>query len=156
MKVSLERKPSKRIRTVMMGGTGLVGTTGKGSKMKIIKSDKIPEPKGHYSPAIEHNGVLYLSGQLPIDPVTGKVPGTIEDQTQQALQNVQRILTEAGSSMAEVLSMRLYIPDVALWSAVNEVYATFLGAHRPARAIIPTRELHHGCLIEIEAVAVCE
>ena len=124
--------------------------------MKIIKSDKIPEPKGHYSPAIEHNGVLYLSGQLPIDPVSGKVPGNIEDQTQQALENVRLVLTESGSSMDRVLSMRLYISDIALWTAVNEVYAAFLGAHKPARAIIPSRDLHHGCLIEIEAVAVCE
>ncbi len=124
--------------------------------MKIIKSDKIPEPKGHYSPAIEHNGVLYLSGQLPVDPVSGKVPGNIEDQTQQALENVRLVLTESGSSMDRVLSMRLYISDIALWTAVNEVYAAFLGAHKPARAIIPSRDLHHGCLIEIEAVAVCE
>ena len=140
----------------MMGRTGLVGTVGKGSKMKIIKSDKIPEPKGHYSPAIEHNGVLYLSGQLPVDPVSGKIPGNIEDQTQQALENVRLILTEAGSAMDRELSMRLYISDIALWSSVNQVYATFLGQHKPARAIIPTRDLHHGCLIEIEAVAVCE
>ncbi len=124
--------------------------------MKIIKSDKIPEPKGHYSPAIEHNGVLYLSGQLPIDPVSGKVPGNIEDQTQQALENVRLVLTESGSSMDRVLSMRLYVSDIALWTAVNEVYAAFLGAHKPARAIIPSRDLHHGCLIEIEAMAVCE
>ncbi len=140
----------------MMGRTGLVGTVGKGSKMKIIKSDKIPEPKGHYSPAIEHNGVLYLSGQLPVDPVSGKIPGNIEDQTQQALENVRLILTEAGSAMDRVLTMRLYISDIALWSAVNQVYAAFLGSHKPARAIIPTRDLHHGCLIEIEAMAVCE
>ncbi len=124
--------------------------------MKIIKSDKIPEPKGHYSPAIEHNGVLYLSGQLPVDPVSGKVPGNIEDQTQQALENVRLVLTEAGSSMDRVLTMRLYISDIALWTAVNQVYAAFLGAHKPARAIIPSRDLHYGCLIEIEAVAVCE
>lgn len=140
----------------MMGRTGLVGTVGKESKMKIIKSDKIPKPKGHYSPAIEHNGVLYLSGQLPVDPVSGKIPGNIEDQTQQALENVRLILTEAGSAMDRVLSMRLYISDIALWSSVNQVYATFLGEHKPVRAIIPTRDLHHGCLIEIEAVAVCE
>jgi 2-iminobutanoate/2-iminopropanoate deaminase len=124
--------------------------------MRIIKSDKIPEPKGHYSPAIEHHGVLYLSGQLPVDPVSGKVPGNIEDQTQQALENVRLILTEAGSAMDRVLTMRLYISDIALWTAVNQVYAAFLGAHKPARAIIPTRDLHHGCLIEIEAMAVCE
>lgn len=124
--------------------------------MKIIQSDKIPEPKGHYSPAIQHNGILYVSGQLPVHPETGQVPGNIEDQTRQALENVKLILTEAGSSMSQILSMRLYISDIALWSAVNAVYASFLGSHKPARAIIPSRDLHHGCLIEIEAVAACE
>ena len=124
--------------------------------MRIITSEKIPTPKGHYSPAIEHNGLLYLSGQLPVDPQTEQVPDGIEAQTRQVLQNVKLILTEAGSSMDQVLQVRLYISDVALWGAVNEVYASLFGAHKPVRAIIPTRELHHGCLIEVEAVAVMQ
>lgn len=122
--------------------------------MRAIRSDRIPEPKGHYSPAIEHAGVVYVSGQLPVDPQTGRVPENIEDQTRQALENVELILTEAGSAMEQVLQMRIYISDIALWGAVNRVYASFLGSHKPARAIIPSRELHGGCLIEIEAVAV--
>ena len=122
--------------------------------MRVITSEKIPEPKGHYSPAIEHNGLLYLSGQLPVHPETGQVPNNIQDQVQQVLENIRLILTESGTSMDQVLQMRLYISDIALWGAVNEVYASFLGAHKPARAIIPTRDLHHGCLIEVEALAV--
>ncbi len=122
--------------------------------MRVITSEKIPEPKGHYSPAIEHNGLLYLSGQLPVHPETGQVPNNIQDQVQQVLENIRLILTEAGTSMDQVLQMRLYISDIALWGAVNEVYASFLGAHKPVRAIIPTRDLHHGCLIEVEALAV--
>ena len=124
--------------------------------MRVITSEKIPIPKGHYSPAIEHDGLLYLSGQLPVDPETEQVPDGIEDQTRQVLQNVNLILTEAGSSMDQVLQVRLYISDVALWGTVDEVYASCFGAHKPVRAIIPTRDLHHGCLIEVEAVAVMQ
>ena len=122
--------------------------------MRVIKSDKIPEPKGHYSPAIEHNGLLYLSGQLPVHPETGQVPDTIEDQVRQTLDNVNLLLTEAGSGKDHVLQMRLYISDISLWGRVNEVYASFFGSHKPVRAIIPVSPLHFGCLIEIEAIAV--
>ena len=124
--------------------------------MRVITSDKIPEPKGHYSSAIEHNGLLYLSGQLPVHPETGQVPSNIQDQVKQVLENIGVILTEAGTSLDQVLQMRLYISDIALWGTVNDVYASILGAHKPVRAIIPTGELHHGCLIEVEAVAVLE
>ncbi len=122
--------------------------------MRIIKSPKIPTSNGHYSQCIEHNGVLYLSGQLPIDQYTRAIPESIEEQTDLALKNVETILTEAGSSKNQVLQVRIYIPNVELWDKVNDRYSAFFANHKPVRCIIPTRELHFGCLIEIEVTAI--
>ena len=124
--------------------------------MRIVKTKGIPEPNGHYSPCIEHNGLLYLSGQLPRDPETKVVPETIEKQTLVALKNVEQIVVAAGSSKDKILQMRLYISNVDLWDKVNKVYTIFFGDHKPVRSVIPTRDLHFGCLIEIEAVAILE
>jgi len=121
--------------------------------MKIITSTKIPPPNGHYSPCIEHNGTLYISGQLPVDPATKKIPTGIEAQTQLVLEKIDLILTEAGSSRENVIQMRIYISDIALWNKVNEVYTQFFGAHKPVRCVVPVGELHYGCLIEAECVA---
>ena len=109
---------------------------------------------GHYSPGVIAGGMLYISGQLPIDPGTGKIAeGGIREQTKQALANVGRVLEAAGCRREDVVMCRVYISDMGNWDAVNEVYAEFFGAHKPARAVVPTRELHHGALVEIEAVA---
>jgi reactive intermediate/imine deaminase len=122
--------------------------------MKIINSQKLPESNGHYSQCIQHNGILYLSGQLPIDQVSRTIPETIEAQADLALKNVENILIEAGSSKDKVLQVRIYIPHIELWDKVNDRYSMFFGDHRPVRCIIPTRELHFGCLIEIEVTAI--
>lgn len=114
----------------------------------------MPKANGHYSPCIQHNGILYLSGQLPIDPVTKAIPKTIEEQTDLALKNVETIVNEAGSSKDQILQMRVYISNIELWGRVNDRYSAFFGDHKPVRSIVPTRELHFGCLIEIEAIAV--
>ena len=125
--------------------------------MDFVKTDQAPQPGGHYTQAIAHNGFLFVSGQLPIDPGTGKpVAGSIEQQTTRALENVLAILRSAGSCRELVLKTTVYISDIQLWSRVNAAYARFFGEHRPARAVVPTRELHHGCLVEIEAVAALE
>ncbi len=121
--------------------------------MRILNTEKMPASNGHYSQVIEHNGILYLSGQLPLNPETKKIPDTIEEQTLQALLNVDLILNEAGSSREKIIQMRIYIPDIALWDRVNAVYSKFFGNHKPSRSIVPTGELHFGCLIEVEATA---
>src|SRR5215213_3082047 len=119
-----------------------------------VHTQDAPSPGGHYSQAVVYNGLVFVAGQLSIDPQTGeKMLGSIEEQTEQALKNVSEILKAANSDMSRVLKMTLYVSDINLWGAVNKVYAEVLGEHRPARAVIPTRELHHGFLIEIEAVA---
>jgi 2-iminobutanoate/2-iminopropanoate deaminase len=124
--------------------------------MKIISTENMPPAAGHYSQCIEHNGLLYLSGQLPRDPETGTIPKTIEEQTDLALMNVDTILTEAGSSRNKVLQVRIYISNIELWDKVNERYSVFLGNHKPARCVIPTRDLHFGCLVEIEVTAAID
>jgi len=122
--------------------------------MRIITTDNALKPAGHYSQAMEHEGTIYVSGQLAVDPETGeKVHGSIGEQTQTVLQNIELILKEAGSSKDKVLKMTIYIPDVKLWDEVNKVYSKFFGDHKPARVIVPTRELHFGLLVEIDAIA---
>jgi len=122
--------------------------------MLAILTQDAPRPGGHYAQAIVHDNLVYVSGQLPIDPQTGeKRVGSIEEQTEQALKNLAAILRAAGSDVDHVLKTTLYVSDIALWDRVNAVYAGFFGQHRPARAVVPTRELHFGFQIEIEAVA---
>lgn len=121
--------------------------------MRIIKSEKIPHASGHYSPCIEHNGTLYISGQLPVDPATKQIPDGIQAQTNMVLEKIDLILNEAGSSREQVIQMRIYISDIALWKTVNEAYAQFFGDHKPVRCVVPVGELHYGCLIEVECVA---
>ncbi len=122
--------------------------------MNKIQPTNIPVPKGHYSPAVEHNGLIYVSGQLPWNYETGKLETeTIEKETEFALRNVETILRAAGSDLDHVLQMTIYVSDMELWDRVNEVYKRILGDHKPARAIVPVNELHFGTKIEIQAIA---
>lgn len=123
-------------------------------EITTIHTQDAPTPGGHYSQAVVYNGLVFVAGQLAIDPRTGeKMLGSIEEQTEQVLKNVSAILKAADSDLSRVLKMTVYVSDISLWGAVNEVYARVMGEHRPARALIPTGELHYGFLIEIEAVA---
>lgn len=122
--------------------------------MKKIQPSNQPQPKGHYSPGVVHNGLVYVSGQLPIDLVTREpFAGDIETQTELALRNVEAILHPAGSDLQHVVQMTIYISDIELWGKVNEAYARVMGDHRPARAIVPVKDLHFGTQIEIQAIA---
>ena len=122
--------------------------------VRYVLTPNAPIPAGHYSQATVHAGVVYVAGQLSIDPATGERKlGSIEEQTERTLLNVQAILEAAGSDFAHVLKMTVYVADIAHWGAVNAVYTRMLGEHRPARAIIPTRDLHHGFLVEIDCIA---
>ena len=123
-------------------------------QIKNISTPDAPRPAGHYSQATVSNGLVFVAGQLAIDPGTGeKKLGPIEEQTEQALRNVHAILKAAGSDWDRVLKMNISIADIELWDAFNTVYAKVLGENRPARAVIPCGKLHHGFLIEIEAIA---
>jgi 2-iminobutanoate/2-iminopropanoate deaminase len=125
--------------------------------IKRINTPNAPQPAGHYSQATVYNGLVFVAGQLSIDPATGAhKTGPIEEQTEQALSNVLAILQAAGSDWSRVLKVNIYVADINLWEAVNQVYSRVLGEHRPARATIPTGALHHGFLIEIEAIAATD
>jgi 2-iminobutanoate/2-iminopropanoate deaminase len=122
--------------------------------MKTISTPNAPAPAGHYSQAMVHNGIVYVSGQLPINPENGeKITGPIEAQTEQALKNLKAILEAANSDLNHVLKVNIYISNISLWGGVNNVYAEFFKDHKPARAVIPSRDLHYGFLLEVEAVA---
>jgi 2-iminobutanoate/2-iminopropanoate deaminase len=123
--------------------------------LQIIQTSNAPLPAGHYSQATVANGFIFVAGQLPIKPITKeKVLGSIEEQTLQTLENVKAIVEAAGSDLNHVAKVTIYISDISLWDGVNKVYTEFFGAHKPARAIVPVKDLHYGFLIEIEAVAV--
>ncbi|MEO8031527.1 MAG: Rid family detoxifying hydrolase [Gemmatimonadota bacterium] len=122
--------------------------------MRAIRTDLAPTPRGHYAQAIVHQGLVYVSGQLPIDPQhPDQAVGDIRRQTEQTLQNVEAILIAAGSELSLLLQVTVYITDLSLWAEVNEVYGTVLGDHRPARAIVPVTSLNKGSQIEIQAIA---
>ena len=122
--------------------------------MRTIETPNAPHPAGHYSQAIVHDGLVFVAGQLPLDPQTAeKRVGTFEEQTEQALKNIAEILKAAGSDLSHVLKTTVYISDIGLWGRVNTVYAKAFGAHRPARTVVPVKELHFGYQIEIEAIA---
>ncbi len=109
---------------------------------------------GHYVPGIISRGMLYISGQLPVDPETGIIPeGGIRVQMRRALANVECILKAAGCERSDVVQCRVYIASMDDWDAVNEVYAAFFAAHKPSRVVVPSGRLHYGALVEIEAVA---
>lgn len=109
---------------------------------------------GHYAPGIISKGMLYISGQLPIHPLTRSIEGeSVQDQLRQALENMNRVLQAAGCSRRDVVQCRIYLADIEEWEGVNAAYAEFFGEHKPARTIVPSGTLHFGCLVEVEAVA---
>lgn len=113
----------------------------------------LPLPRGHYSPAVVHSGIVYLSGQLPAVAGGSPVSDTIEAQTAECMQQVRTLLQACGSDLSCLLKVNIYIADIELWPRVNAEYARIMGEHRPARAIIPCGKLHYGCLIEIDGIA---
>jgi 2-iminobutanoate/2-iminopropanoate deaminase len=122
--------------------------------MKPIETGEAPLARGHYSQAVVHDGLVYVAGQLPIDPARPDAPpGDIRAQTRQVLDNVEAILHAAGSDLSQLLQVTVYVTDLSLWAEVNEVYGARLGLHRPARAIVPVAALHRGFQVEIQAIA---
>ena len=122
--------------------------------MKAIQTDKAPAAIGPYSQAIEANGLVFASGQLPINPVTGQLAeDDIQAQTRQSLLNVQAILQAAGTDLCHVVKTTVFLSDIANFGAMNEIYAQFFQSPFPARSAIAVRDLPKGALVEIEVVA---
>lgn len=121
---------------------------------KAISTNNAPAAIGPYSQAIEANGFIYASGQLPIDPATGAFPeGGIKEQTRQSILNAQAILKEAGADLSNVIKTTVLLADIADFGAMNEVYASFFNAPYPARSAFAVRDLPKGALVEIEMIA---
>lgn len=122
---------------------------------KIIRTSKAPAAIGPYSQAVEVNGMLFISGQIPVDPETGRlVEGDITIQTERVMKNIEAILHEAGYSLLEVVKSTCFLSDMAYFKAMNEVYARFYFENQPARAAFAVKELPMGAMIEIETIAV--
>ena len=121
---------------------------------KIINTSNAPKAVGPYSQAVEANGTLYISGQLPVDPLTGAMPEGIEAQTRQCLQNVIAILEAANYSLSDVVKSVVLLADMADFQAMNQVYATYYTENQPARVCYQVANLPLGALVEIETIAV--
>lgn len=121
---------------------------------KVISTPKAPGAIGPYSQAIENNGFLFVSGQVPIDPATGKlVEGDITAQTEQVLRNIGAILEAAGYTYADVCKTTVFLDDMGNFKAMNEVYSRYFTVNPPARAAFAVKELPLGAKVEIESVA---
>ena len=128
-----------------------------GSNKEIIVSDRLPAPKGPYSPAVRAGGFIFVSGQGPIDPQTGEVlRGTIAQQTELVLNNLRLILEAAGSSVAKVVKTNVYLDKIEDFAAMNEVYATFFAQDPPARTTIEAANLPLGIGVEIDLIALAD
>jgi 2-iminobutanoate/2-iminopropanoate deaminase len=122
---------------------------------KIISTLKAPAAVGPYSQAVEINGSLYISGQIPINPETGKlVEGDITVQTEQVFRNINAVLESAGYSFSDVVKSTCLLSDMANFKAMNEVYGRYYPANQPARSSFAVKELALGSLIEIETIAI--
>jgi 2-iminobutanoate/2-iminopropanoate deaminase len=122
---------------------------------KVIYTSKAPAAVGPYSQAIETNGMLFISGQIPINPETGKiVEGDVTAQTEQVMKNIEAILTEAGYTFDDVIKSTCLLSDMSNFAVMNAVYAEFYPENPPARAAFAVKELPLGVMIEIETIAV--
>lgn len=122
---------------------------------KVISTDNAPRAIGPYSQAIEANGLVFISGQIAIDPVTNKFKqGTIEEEIKQVLENIGAILKEVGLSFNHIAKTTVYLVDLSLFPKMNEVYASYFTENPPARATVEVTRLPMGAKVEIEAIAV--
>lgn len=122
--------------------------------MELITQVHKIKANGHYAQASIHNGVIYVSGQFSVDPYTGERKfGTVREEAERALENIELILKEAGSDRSKMIKTTAYVCSMEDWGEVNEAYERFFGSHRPARSIVNAKELHFGFKVEIEAVA---
>lgn len=121
---------------------------------KVISTDAAPQAIGPYSQAIVHNGIAYLSGQIPLDPATGQlVEGGIEEQTVRVLENLGAVLAACGSNFGRVLKTSIFVKDMNDFAKVNEVYSRYFTVDPPARATVQAAKLPRDVMVEIEAIA---
>jgi len=123
--------------------------------INTINTYEAPLPAGHYSQAIVAGNMIFVSGQIPVAPLTGyKITGSISDQTRQSLHNVLNIVKAAGGDITSIVKTTIFITDINNWEEINRVYADFFGSNQPARSIVQVSNLYQGAKIEIEAIAL--
>jgi len=122
--------------------------------MKVIQTQKAPAAIGPYSQGIDLGHMVYTSGQIPVNPQTGEIPATIEEQTAQALNNAKAVLEAAGLSMDNVVKTLVFLSDLGEFAAMNEVYASFFQQPYPARSCVQVAAIPKGAKVEIECIAV--
>ncbi|MHC5557892.1 RidA family protein [Kocuria sp. U4B] len=126
----------------------------KSTTIELRDSPELIEPLGHYSHLAIHAGLAYISGQLPLDADgTPLADHPFETQARQVLHNLDRCLARAGTDRTRLVSVTVYITDLAQWPAFDAIYAEWVGAHRPARAVAGASDLHYGAAVEVQAIA---
>ncbi|MBK7748291.1 MAG: RidA family protein [Candidatus Obscuribacter sp.] len=122
---------------------------------EVVSTPKAPQAIGPYSQAIKHNGLVFLSGQIPLDAAGNLVDGGIVEQTRQVLNNIQNVLDAAGSSLTNVLKATVFLKSMDDFAEMNKVYSEFFSDHKPARSTIQVAKLPRDVSVEIEVVAAC-
>ena len=123
--------------------------------MEFVQTDKAPKPIGPYSQAVKAGSILFVSGQIPIDPETGKlVQGDFKDKAKRALMNLVSIVEAAGGSIENIVKVTVYLTDISRFPEFNKVYEDIMKGHKPARAVIGVASLPAGAEIEVEAIAI--
>ncbi|MBP7577208.1 MAG: RidA family protein [Candidatus Obscuribacter sp.] len=122
---------------------------------EVVSTPKAPQAIGPYSQAIKHNGLVFLSGQIPLDAAGNLVDGGIVEQTRQVLNNIQNVLDAAGSSLTNVLKATVFLKSMDDFAEMNKVYSEFFSEHKPARSTIQVAKLPRDVSVEIEVVAAC-
>jgi 2-iminobutanoate/2-iminopropanoate deaminase len=120
----------------------------------IIKTEKSPAAIGPYNQGTVAGGFLFTSGQLPINPVTGQVPLTIEEQTVQVMENLKAIIEEAGSSMDKVMKCTVYLQNFSDFDVMNKIYSSYFPTNPPARACVEVSKMAKKALVEMDAIAI--
>ncbi len=121
--------------------------------MDEIRTENAPKPIGPYSQAIVHGGMVFCSGQLGLDPITGAMPHSAAEQARQALRNLQAVLQAAGTSLSRSLKVTIFLTDISKFSEVNEVYGEFFTSPFPARTAVQVSALPKGAAVEIDVIA---
>lgn len=124
--------------------------------MEYVKTEQAPQAIGPYSQAVKVNGVVYTSGQIPLTPAGEVTGGGIEEQTNQVLQNLRKVLEEAGSDLQHVIKTTVFIQDMNEFGALNAIYEEHFGEHKPARSTVEVARLPKDVRVEIEAIALCK
>ena len=121
--------------------------------MQFITPSTVSKPRGHYSPGVVHNGVVYVAGQLPVDANGDVQLKSIAEQTALCMHNIEQILLAANSSLQHIIKVNVFVSDIALWPDINAAYSRIMGSHKPARIVIPCNALNYGCGVEIDCIA---